>query len=115
MIDLRKLLADDDIISNLSFCKFFVDNYLNLTIVKVLLYLSSFTSINLCLMFIWPKQIGLFSKIDIHEVPGLYRLLQEGEDPEILKRLSPEELLIRWVNYQMEQAGKILSLTERDY
>ena len=66
-------------------------------------------------MLTWSKQIGLFSKIDIHEVPGLYRLLQEGEDPEILKRLSPEELLIRWVNYQMEQAGKILSLTERDY
>lgn len=51
-------------------------------------------------------RIGLFSKIDIHEVPGLYRLLHEGEDPEVLKRLSPEELLIRWVNYQMEQAGE---------
>ncbi|XP_033113256.1 plastin-3-like [Anneissia japonica] len=50
-------------------------------------------------------RIGLFAKIDLKEIPGLIRLLQEGEDPSILKTLSPEQLLIRWVNYQLEQAG----------
>ncbi|XP_071955522.1 plastin-2-like [Antedon mediterranea] len=50
-------------------------------------------------------RIGLFAKIDLNLIPGLVRLLREGEDPSILKTLSPEQLLIRWVNYQMEQAG----------
>ncbi|XP_022091857.1 plastin-3-like [Acanthaster planci] len=50
-------------------------------------------------------RVGLFAKIDLHEVPGLMRLLREGEDINTLLSLSPEELLIRWVNYHMEQAG----------
>jgi len=29
----------------------------------------------------------------------------EGEDPSVLLKLSPEQLLLRWVNYQLEQAG----------
>ncbi|XP_070566512.1 plastin-3-like [Ptychodera flava] len=50
-------------------------------------------------------RVGLFAKIDLQHNPGLFRLLQEGEDPEQLLKVSPEDLLIRWVNYQMEQAG----------
>ena len=50
-------------------------------------------------------QIGLFAKIDLHNVPGLMRLLREGEELEDLQKLTPEEILIRWVNYHMENAG----------
>ncbi|XP_038053356.1 plastin-2-like [Patiria miniata] len=50
-------------------------------------------------------RVGLFAKIDLQQVPGLMRLLREGEDINTLLSLSPEELLIRWVNYHMEQAG----------
>ncbi|XP_077979294.1 plastin-2-like [Glandiceps talaboti] len=50
-------------------------------------------------------RVGLFAKIDLQHNPGLFRLLREGEELEELMKLSPEDLLIRWVNYQMEQAG----------
>ncbi|XP_071490940.1 plastin-3-like [Diadema antillarum] len=50
-------------------------------------------------------RIGLFAKIDLHNVPGLIHLLHEGEELEDLQKLSPEELLIRWVNYHLEQSG----------
>jgi plastin-2 len=50
-------------------------------------------------------RVGLFAKIDLQQVPGLMRLLRDGEDINTLLGLSPEELLIRWVNYHMEQAG----------
>ncbi|XP_071795457.1 plastin-3-like [Asterias amurensis] len=49
-------------------------------------------------------RVGLFAKIDLQQVPGLMRLLREGEDINTLMSLSPEELLIRWVNYHLEQA-----------
>jgi plastin-3 len=38
-------------------------------------------------------------------VPGLFRLLREGETLDDLRRLTPEQILIRWVNYHMERAG----------
>lgn len=47
----------------------------------------------------------LFNKITIQEVPGLINLLQEGETIEDLLKLSPEQLLARWVNHQLEKAG----------
>jgi hypothetical protein len=37
--------------------------------------------------------------------PYLVRLLNEGEDMSDLLKLSPEELLIRWFNYHLENAG----------
>lgn len=46
-------------------------------------------------------QIGLFNQIDLRHVPGLFRLLQEGETLDDLRKLSPEQILIRWVNYQL--------------
>lgn len=51
-------------------------------------------------------RIGLFSQIDLVHVPGLVRLLRDGETLADLQRLSPEQILIRWVNYHMEQAGQ---------
>ncbi|XP_002736612.1 plastin-3-like [Saccoglossus kowalevskii] len=50
-------------------------------------------------------RVGLFAKIDLQHNPGLFRLLEEGEDPDQLLKMAPEDLLMRWVNYQMEQAG----------
>uniref|UniRef100_A0A915B7T8 Calponin-homology (CH) domain-containing protein n=2 Tax=Parascaris univalens TaxID=6257 RepID=A0A915B7T8_PARUN len=50
-------------------------------------------------------RIGLFNQIDLHHVPGLFRLLLEGETLDDLRRLSPEQILIRWVNYHLERAG----------
>ena len=40
------------------------------------------------------------------QVPGLVSLLQEGETLADLMKLGPEEILLRWVNYQLEKVGK---------
>jgi len=56
-------------------------------------------------------RIGLFNQIDLVHVPGLFRLLNEGETLDDLRRLSPEEILIRWVNYHLEKAGVDRRLT----
>lgn len=37
--------------------------------------------------------------------PALIALLRDGESLEDLMKLSPEELLLRWANYHLEQAG----------
>ncbi|CAO4375612.1 unnamed protein product [Caenorhabditis nigoni] len=50
-------------------------------------------------------RIGLFNQIDLQHCPGLFRLLRDGETLDDLRRLSPEEILIRWVNYHLERAG----------
>ncbi|XP_023321342.1 plastin-2 [Eurytemora carolleeae] len=47
----------------------------------------------------------LFNQITISNVPGLVNLLREGEDISELMKLSPEQLLLRWVNHQLEKAG----------
>lgn len=56
------------------------------------------------LFFFW-FQIGLFSQIDLIRVPGLVRLLKDGESLADLQKLSPEQILVRWVNYHLENAG----------
>ncbi|CAI4227214.1 unnamed protein product [Auanema sp. JU1783] len=50
-------------------------------------------------------RIGLFNQIDLTHCPGLFRLLRDGETLDDLRKLSPEEILIRWVNYHLENAG----------
>uniref|UniRef100_A0A8R1DGV6 Calponin-homology (CH) domain-containing protein n=1 Tax=Caenorhabditis japonica TaxID=281687 RepID=A0A8R1DGV6_CAEJA len=50
-------------------------------------------------------RIGLFNQIDLQHCPGLFRLLRDGETLDDLRRLSPEEILMRWVNYHLERAG----------
>jgi plastin-3 len=49
-------------------------------------------------------RIGLFSQIDLIHVPGLVRLLRDGESLADLQKLSPEQILIRWVNYHLQNA-----------
>jgi len=50
-------------------------------------------------------RIGLFNQITLENCPGLPTLLSNGEGLEDLMKLSPEAILLRWVNYHLEQAG----------
>ena len=42
-------------------------------------------------------------QISISTVPGLVNLLREGEELADLMKLSPEQILLRWVNHQLEK------------
>ena len=60
----------------------------------------------LVLGLVWQLiKMYLFKQITISQVPGLVNLLLDGEDINDLLKLSPEQLLLRWVNYQLEKAG----------
>ncbi|CAH8525257.1 unnamed protein product [Dicrocoelium dendriticum] len=48
---------------------------------------------------------GLVDTITLTRHSELICLLQEGESPNDLMRLKPEEILLRWVNYHLERAG----------
>ncbi|MCI4377840.1 hypothetical protein PGIGA_G00208550 [Pangasianodon gigas] len=50
-------------------------------------------------------KIGLFANIEISSNEALIALLGEGEDVDQLLSMSPEELLLRWVNYHLKAAG----------
>ncbi|XP_075720111.1 plastin-1 [Rhinoderma darwinii] len=47
---------------------------------------------------------GLFADIEISKNEALIALLKDGETLEELMKLSPEELLLRWVNYHLTNA-----------
>ncbi|GFO49374.1 plastin-3 [Plakobranchus ocellatus] len=51
-------------------------------------------------------RIGLLSDINLAHHPGLIHLLEEGETLEDLQKLSPEQILLRWVNYHLRNAGQ---------
>jgi len=58
---------------------------------------------NMCLGLTWQIiRAGLFVKISLQENPYLKNLLRDGETIEDLLKLSQEDLLLRWVNYQLE-------------
>lgn len=48
---------------------------------------------------------GLLSKVDIKLHPELYRLLEEDETLDQFLRLPPEQILLRWFNYHLKNAG----------
>nr|CAD7397469.1 unnamed protein product [Timema poppensis] len=50
-------------------------------------------------------RIGLFNQITLENCPGLTALLMDEEHIEDLMRLSPEAILLRWVNYHLQRAG----------
>ena len=50
-------------------------------------------------------QIGLLSDINLHEHPGLATLLNPDETLEEFMKLSPEQILIRWVNYHLSRSS----------
>lgn len=45
-------------------------------------------------------------KVDLKECPELMKLAEEGEDINSLMALSPETILIRWVNYHLKKQGQ---------
>jgi len=49
--------------------------------------------------------IYLFDKMKVQFFPGLISLLSDGETLEDLMKLTPEQLLMRWINFQLERAG----------
>jgi len=50
-------------------------------------------------------KIYLFSLINIKNNPGLIRLVKEDETLEDLQALPVESILLRWVNYHLDNAG----------
>ncbi|KAJ8705274.1 hypothetical protein PYW07_011101 [Mythimna separata] len=50
-------------------------------------------------------RIGLFNQITLEHCPGLTELLNDEERIEDLLALSPEAILLRWVNHQLQSAG----------
>merc|ERR1739838_1129247 len=60
---------------------------------------------HLVLGLLWQViRIGLFAKIDLFRTPELAALLREGETLEDLMNLSPDELLLRWMNYHLDNS-----------
>jgi len=61
---------------------------------------------HLVLGLIWQiVKIGLFSRINLVNHPELYRLLEEGETIEDLLKLPIDQILLRWFNYHLKNAG----------
>lgn len=50
-------------------------------------------------------RIGLFNQITLEHCPGLTSLLNDEERIDDLLKLSPEAILLRWVNYHLDRAG----------
>ncbi|XP_059209348.1 plastin-1 [Centropristis striata] len=50
-------------------------------------------------------KVGLFADIEISRNEGLIALLNDKESLDQLMSLSPEELLLRWVNHHLRNAG----------
>lgn len=48
---------------------------------------------------------GLLSKVDIKHHPELYRLLEDDETLDQFLRFPPEQILLRWFNYHLKNAG----------
>jgi len=51
-------------------------------------------------------RIGLLANVTLTAHPELYRLLEPGEDINDLLKLPPEQILLRWVNYHLKNAGR---------
>lgn len=61
---------------------------------------------HLVLGLVWQIiRIGLFSRINLVNHPELYRLLEDGETIEDLLKLPVDQILLRWFNYHLKNAG----------
>jgi len=61
---------------------------------------------HLVLGVIWQIiKIGLLSRVNLKAHPELYRLLEPGETIEDLLKLPAEQILLRWFNYHLREAG----------
>jgi len=73
-------------------------SFLDVLYLTIMLYFNNRMSLFCC-------KIGLLSDINLQQHPGLVALLEEGETLEDLMKLSPEEILIRWVNYHLSRSN----------
>lgn len=61
---------------------------------------------HLVLGLIWQLvKLQLLNQINLKSNPLLIRLLEDGEDINDLLKLPPDQLLLRWINYHLKQAG----------
>lgn len=61
---------------------------------------------HLVLGLVWQIiKVGLLAKVNLQLHPELYRLLGPNESLEDLLKLPADELLLRWFNYHLRQAG----------
>lgn len=62
---------------------------------------------HLVLTFVWQNLRAIVAKrITLKDTPEIIRLAKEGEDLKDLNKLPIEQLLIRWINYHLEEAGQ---------
>ncbi|XP_068596629.1 plastin-2-like [Brachionichthys hirsutus] len=59
-------------------------------------------------------KIGLFANIGLSNNAAIGALLEEGESLAELMKLSPEELLLRWVNFHLKKVGMSISNLSSD-
>jgi plastin-1 len=60
----------------------------------------------LVLGMVWQiVKIQLLASINLKETPELVKLLHDGEELADLIKLPPEDVLLRWLNYHLENAG----------
>lgn len=45
-------------------------------------------------------------KLNLKDTPEIMRLAEEGEELKDLNKLKPEDLLIRWINFHLKEAGQ---------
>ncbi|XP_039459229.1 plastin-1-like [Oreochromis aureus] len=61
---------------------------------------------HLVLGLLWQViKIGVLADLEISRNEGLIALLEDGESLEHLRSLPPDEMLLRWVNYHLRNAG----------
>ena len=61
---------------------------------------------HLILAVVWQvMRMTLTKDIDLIHCPEIMRLAEEGEELVDLQKLTPEALLIRWINYHLKKAG----------
>lgn len=61
---------------------------------------------HLVLGLVWQLvRLSLVKDVSLAQHPELYRLLKPGETLEEFLKLSPEQILLRWLNYHLENAG----------
>lgn len=51
-------------------------------------------------------KVGLFADMELNKNQGLIDLLTDGEHADQFLSLSPEEVLLRWVNHHLQNAGQ---------
>jgi hypothetical protein len=61
---------------------------------------------HICLGLTWQLvRMSLVKDIQLNKCPELFRLLLDGEKLEDLLKLTPEQILLRWLNYHLKAAG----------